>query len=255
MRMRGTFGEGATPALHGDRIIVPWDHEGESFIVALDKKTGDQKWRVEREERSNWSMPIVVEVKGRKQVIHPGASASIAYDFETGDEIWRCKGMTDNVIPTPIIGHGMVYLISGFRRGALQAVQLDQAEGDITDSAAVAWSLDKGTPYIPSGLLSGGRLYFLEGSRAMLSCHDAKTGEAHYSRERLDLGGMYSSPVAAAGKIFLCDREGGVAVLKDGPELEVIATNDLGEPICATPAIVGGQIFVRGSDHLWCIGK
>jgi outer membrane protein assembly factor BamB len=256
MQIRMSFGEGASPALHGDTLVVPWDHEGDSFVVALDKSTGEEKWRTSRNERTTWSTPVIVEVNGRHQVVIAGTEATVSYDLQSGQEIWRCSGMTNNVVPTPVVGHGMIYLISGFRGAALQAVKLTEAKGDITGTAAIVWSHDRDTPYIPSPMLSGERLYFLKGTNGQLSCHNAITGEEHYGGERLEaIGNVYASPVGAGGHVYICDREGNVVVLKDGPALEIVATNSLGEGINASPAIVGDEMFVRGDDHLYCIAK
>ncbi|MAE67580.1 MAG: hypothetical protein CMJ18_25260 [Phycisphaeraceae bacterium] len=256
MRTRKSFGEGGSPALHGDTLIVPWDHEGDSFIVALDKRTGEQRWRVDRSERTSWTSPIVTVVRDRTQVVLAGTDASVGYDLATGDEIWRCSGMTMNVVPTPVIGHGLIYLMSGFRGAALQAVKLDEARGDVTGGAAIAWTARRGTPYVPLPLLSDGRLYFLKGNDGIISCVDAVTGAAHYSTARLpDVGMVYASPVGADGRVYVCGREGRVIVLEDGPQFRVLATNTLGEGIDATPALVDGEIFIRGSRHLFCIAR
>ena len=252
MRTRRSFGEGATPAVHGNTLVVPWDHEDDSFVVALDKRTGEEFWRRDRDEATSWATPVIVEVNGRSQAILPGTTASIGYDLETGDEVWRCTGMTTNAIPTPIVRDGVAYLTSGFRGSMMQAIKLADAKGDISDSPAVAWSVTRGTPYVPSPVLSGDRIYFLRSNNGIVSCHDANTGEAHFSGERLELGNVYASPVAGGGHVFICDREGKVAVIKDASTLEIVGTNDLGEGIDATPAIVGNAVYVRGSDHLFC---
>jgi outer membrane protein assembly factor BamB len=149
----------------------------------------------------------------------------------------------------------MVYLISGFRGAAIQAVKLDAAEGDVTGTDAVVWSHDKGTPYIPSALLSGRNLYFLKGTGGILSCVDAVTGEVRFDSERIEIGNIYASIVGAAGRVYVSDREGTTLVLKDGPSLEVLATNTIDEGINATPAIVGDTMFIRGSNHLYCVAR
>ncbi|MHC5003246.1 MAG: outer membrane protein assembly factor BamB family protein [Planctomycetota bacterium] len=256
MRTRNAFGEGGSPALHGDTLVVPWDHEGDSFVVALNKRTGDEIWRVDRDEPTTWTTPVIVEANGRTQAIIAGTNASVSYDLKTGEEIWRCSGLTTNVIPTPVLGHGMVYLTSGFRGNALQAVKLAEASGDITGTDAIAWSHGRGTPYVPSPMLAGRNLYFLKSNSGIVSCFDALTGKPHYSEERLDvISNVYASPVGAGRYVYICSREGDVAVLEDGPELKVIATNSIGEGIDATPAIVGDEIYLRGSRHLFCIAK
>jgi outer membrane protein assembly factor BamB len=254
MRIRGQFGEGATPALHGDTLVVPWDHEGSSFIVGLDAETGDERWRTPRAEPSNWSTPAIAIVNGRAQAIMPGSSNCIAYDVKTGEEIWRTQGLTNNVIPTPIVDNGVVYMMSGFRGSSLLAVDLSKAKGDISHSDAILWSHNRGTPYVPSAMLYGDNLYFLNSNSASLSCFNTSTGEANYVGQRMEaLGDVYASIVGAGGHVYVCGREGLVAVIKDGPEFEVVKINSLGEPINATPAIVGDQMFLRTDTHMYCI--
>ena len=256
MTIRMSFGEGASPALYGNTLIVPWDHEGDSFVVALDKTSGEEIWRVVRSQGTNWSTPVIVEVKGKPQVILAGTKATISYDLASGQEIWRCSGLTMNVIPTPVVGNGMVYLMSGFRGSSLQAIKLEEAQGDITDSGAIAWTHDRGTPYTPSPLLSGRNLYFLGSNNGILSCFDAVTGKAHYAGERLDqVRNVYASIVGADGRVYICGRDGNVAVIEDGPTFKTLATNSLDEGINATPAIVDDEIYLRGDQHLYCIGE
>lgn len=256
MTIRMSFGEGASPALYGNTLIVPWDHEGDSFIVALDKTSGQEIWRVVRTEGTTWTTPVIVEVKGKPQVILAGTKATISYDLATGEEVWRCSGLTMNVIPTPVVGHGMIYLMSGFRGSSLQAIKLEEAQGDITGSEAIAWTHNRGTPYTPSPLLSGRNLYFLGSNNGILSCFDAVTGKAHYAGERLDqVRNVYASIVGADGRVYICGRDGNIAVIEDSPTFKTLATNSLDEGINATPAIVGDEIYLRGDQHLYCIGE
>jgi outer membrane protein assembly factor BamB len=255
MSTRREFGEGASPALHGDTIVIPWDHEGDSFIAALDKHTGDERWRRDRDEPTTWATPAIAVVDGRAQAIMPGTTACIAYDLETGDEIWRSKGLTLNCIPTPIVGHGMVYLTSGFRGSALRAIDLAKAKGDVDGTDAVVWEHDRGTPYIPSPMLSGPRIYFLRSGNGIVSCFDALTGKEHYAGQRLDtVKNVYASIVGAGGRVYVCGREGNCEVLEDGPEFKHLATNTLDAGINASPAIVGDVMYVRTNTHLYCIG-
>ncbi len=256
MRTRGTFGEGASPALAGDRLIIAWDHEENSFIVALDKKTGAELWRKTREERSSWSTPVIVQVEGRTQAIVAAARKTRSYDVATGEIVWEASGLTDNVIPTPVIGHGMVYLMSGFRGNAIQAVKLT-ARGDVTETPAIVWSARRSAPYVPSPVLSGNRLYMGKSNDAFLSCLDALTGEVYYQDQRLEAlrGGVYASPVAANGHLYLVGREGHVLVIKDAPRFEIVATNQMNERIDASPVILGRELYLRGHQHLFCIAE
>ncbi len=161
MYTRNEFGEGASPALYGDRLVVPWDHEGDSFIVALDAITGDEVWRKDRNESTSWNTPLIVEHSGRQQVIVNATNMIRSYDLEDGALIWECGGMTRNAIPTPVHADGAVYVTSGFRGSALLAIDLDRASGDITDSDAILWAKGRDTPYVPSPLLTGDTLFYI----------------------------------------------------------------------------------------------
>ena len=171
------FGDGASPALHGDTLILQRDHQGTSSILAVNKNTGEEIWSKERDEASSWSTPIVVEVDGKAQVITNATTNVRAYDLESGEVIWQTTGMTDNVIPSPVHGNGMVYLMSGFRGYKILAVGLEGAKGDVTGTDSVIWSYDKDTPYVVSPLLYDGVLYFFKVLSPILSALDARTGE------------------------------------------------------------------------------
>jgi outer membrane protein assembly factor BamB len=255
METRNDFGEGATPALFGDTVVVPWDHEEEDFIVALNKRTGKELWRQKRDEPTGWATPLIVEHGGQTQVITIGTNRTISYDLASGKPIWETEGLTANVIPTPVAAGGVAYLTSGFRGSKLLAVRLG-ASGDLTGTKSVLWRLDQDTPYVPSPLLSGQRLYFFKSNNAILTCLDAATGKPHYSAQRIEgLGTVYPSPTAAAGRVYLTDRRGTTVVIKDADQLEVLATNKLNEPIDASAAIVGNQLFLRSHQSLYCLAE
>ena len=257
MQTRRGFGEGSSPALFGDTVVINWDHEGESFIVALDKSTGEQQWRIERDEPTSWATPLVIDVGGKPQVVTSAANRIRSYDLRTGDLRWQCGGMTMNVIPSPVKGDGLLYFASGFRGSALIAVRYADAAGDITDSESVAWvHQGKGTPYVPSTLLYEDTLYFLDANHAILSCVDAKTGVPRYTKQRLEgLQGVFASPVAANGRVYVAGRGGRTAVIKSGPEFKLLATNTLDEGFTASPVVVGGEILLRSRNHLYCIAR
>ncbi len=256
MRKRNTFGEGSCPIIHGNTIVIVQDHEGPSFIVALDKRTGDKLWKMDRDERTTWTSPIVVEHGGKAQVIVSATNRSRSYDLETGEVLWECGGMTGNVIPTPIAADGFVYLISGFRGAALQAVNLANAMGDITESEeAIAWEHDRNTPYVPSPLLHGDILYFLNRDN-IISAINSKTGVLLYGPNRLDgIRGLYASIVGAADRVYVASRNGVVAVIQHGPEFQILATNKLEDSFNASPVIVGSELYLRGSEYLYCIAE
>ncbi len=253
--MRNQFGEGSTPALHGNRLVVVWDHTAGSYIVTLDKRTGNELWRVKRDEIDTWATPFVVENAGRTQVIVPGMNRLISYDLETGAVVWHSQGLTMNPIPSPVGADGMVFAMSGFRGNNLKAIRLADAKGDITSSGAIVWSLDRDTPYVPSPILYDGILYFLKTNNNLLSAFDAKTGKPHYQVQRLDgLAEIFSSPVGAAGRIYITDRDGTTLVIKNSPAFEVLAKNHLDDGFDASPALVDGDIYMRGYRYLYNIG-
>ena len=255
MKTRRGFGEGSSPTLYRDTVIITWDNEGPSFIVALDKKTGAERWRTDREEPTSWATPLVLTTDGKAQVLTSATKRIRSYDFQTGKLLWECTGLTENVIPTPVSANGLVYCTSGFRGSALLAIRYADAQGDITGSPAIAWTHDgKGTPYVPSPLLLGNELYFLQENRAVLSCLDAKSGQAHYAKERLEgLGDVFSSLVGASGRVYVVGRDGKMVVIQAGAEFKILAVNSLDDSFSASPAIVGKEIYLRGYEHLYCI--
>jgi hypothetical protein len=255
-QMRNQFGEGSTPALHGNRLVLVWDHQGESFIVALDKRTGDEIWRVPRDEIDSWATPLIVEHGGRAQVIASGMNRLRSYDLETGKIVWESEGLTMNPIPSPVAGEGIVYATSGFRGNKLLAIRLADAKGDLTNSSAIVWRLDRDTPYVPSPLLYEGVLYFLKSNNGILSALDARNGTPHYQATRVEgLTEVYASPVAAQNRVYIAGRNGATVVLRHGPKLDVLATNTLEDGFDASPALVDGEIYMRGYKHLYCIAE
>ena len=225
-------------------------------MVALNKDNGEEVWRKERDEQTSWSSPLVVSSNGKDQVIISATGRVRSYDADNGDIIWHSTGMTANVIPTPVAGNDIVYLMSGFRGSALQAVRLSAAKGDVAASDAVVWELNKDTPYTPSALLYDGLLYFLKGNKAILSCYDAASGKEHYGRQRLEgMRDVYASPTAVADRIYIVDLKGNGVVIKHGKEFELLATNKLDESFAASPVILGDDLFLRGDQHLYCIAE
>jgi outer membrane protein assembly factor BamB len=255
MRTKMGFGEGASPALYGDTVVVNWDHEGDDFIVALDKRTGKELWRTPRDEGTGWSTPLVVEHGGKQQVIVNATGKVRSYDLATGKEIWSCAGQTANAIPTPVADAGTVYVTSGFRGNALYAIALGRT-GDLAGTDAIRWQHDKNTPYVPSPLLVDDLLYLVANTDAKLSCFDAQTGNANFEGERLEgLFAIYASPVSAKDRIYVLGREGTCLVLKKGPRLEILATNKLDDKTDASIALAGNELFLRGRANLYCIGE
>lgn len=256
MSTRRGFGEGTSPSIHGERVIINWDHEGDSFIVALDKRTGEEIWRKERDEITSWATPLIVEVDGRAQAIVPATGKTRAYDVETGEEIWSLAGMTLNTIPSPVHKNGVVYLTSGFRGNMFQAVRLSGASGDLEGSEHVLWTYDRDTPYVPSALLYGDQVYFIKSLDNILTSLALEDGEILFNQVRIDgLRNVWASPVGAAGRVYFVSREGSTTVLEHGHEYKVLATNSLDDRFDATPAIVDGEIYLRGRQYLYCIAE
>ncbi len=255
-RMRNQFGEGTTPALFGRHLIVVWDHQGQSFIVALDKSTGDELWRRNRDEIDSWFTPLIVEANGRAQVITGAMNQIQSYDLETGEVVWHTAGLTMNPIPSPVAADGMVFLTSGYRGNSLKAIHLAEAKGDITGTSAIAWTYERDTPYVPSPLLYDGLLYILKTNNGLLSVFDAKTGTPHYMTQRLDaVPNVFASPVGAAGRVYIPGREGDTLVVKAGPSFEILSVNSLDDGFDASPALVDGEIYLRGYRNLYCISE
>jgi outer membrane protein assembly factor BamB len=255
MDIVASFGEGSTPAIYKDRIFIQWDHQGKSFLYALDKKTGKEAWTAEREEITSWATPLVVEVNGKAQVITSATNKVRSYDYETGKIVWECTGMTKNVIPNPMYADGILYLISGFRGNAIKAVDLAKATGDITGTPAIIWEYNQDASYTPSGLLMDNKLYFLKGNNGIMTCLDAKTGKVIYSNQKLDgITNIFSSPTGNRDKIYIA-ATGTIDVVKAGGEFSLLAKNTLDDTFHASPVIVGNDLFLRGFKYLYCISE
>lgn len=255
MQTRRGFGEGSSPALFGNTVVVNWDDEKDNdFIVALDKRTGEQLWRTPRSEATGWSTPLILEHGGSAQVV-VNAVTTRAYDLKSGKELWNCTGQTANPIPSPVSDGKMLIAMSGFRGAAIRAIKLG-ATGNLEGTEAILWKHNKSTPYVPSPLLVDNFLYFVSGNNGMLSCFNAADGSPHFEAERLDgIFGIYASPVAADGRVYVLGREGVCLVLKQGPELEIIARNKLNDKTDSSIALAGKDLFIRGHESLYCIAQ
>lgn len=250
---RLSFGEASSPVLHGDSVVLNRDNDGKSHLLVLDARTGEPRWQVARDEMSAWATPLIVEHQGVTQVITSASNRVRSYDLATGKVLWECGGQVGNVTPSPVRWGDTVICMSGYRGYAALALPLD-ARGDITDSDKIIWRYTRDTPYVPSPLLYGDSLYFNKSNSGILTCLDAKTGKAVIEAQRLDdLSNIYASPVGAADRLYFVARDGTATVLRHGSKLEVLATNKIDEPIDASPAIVGQQMFLRGTRHLYCL--
>jgi outer membrane protein assembly factor BamB len=244
-------GSGGSPALHEDLLIFSGDGHYEAWVIALDVRTGDVRWKTERRKPFDqaYTTPLVISVNGRNQVVSVGAYRAAAYDVETGKEIWMVRyeeGFSN--VPRPVFGHGLVYLTTGFFQPAVLAVRAD-GTGDVT-STHVAWSMTRGAPFTPSPLLVGDELYVIS-DLGVLSCVDAKTGKLHWQQR---IGGNHSaSPVFADGRIYFLSEEGVATVIAPGTTFKRLADNELDGATLASMAIAHGSIFIRSLTHLYRI--
>ena len=252
MRMRNGFGEGVATVLDGNTLFLKFDQEQGSFLLALDKNNGKELWRVNREEGSSWSPPLIVTHGGRKQLIVSATNKIRSYDPANGKVIWECAGLGTNVIPAPVTTNGLVYLMSGHRNPNLLAIKLGR-EGDLTGTDAIVWTNNRGNAYTGSPVLHDGKLYFVTDS-GMLSCLDAATGKIFYQQRLPKPYNFKASPVGANGRLYLATENEDVVVVKMGEKFEVISTNTLtDQTFIASPAIAEGSIYLRSLDALYCI--
>ena len=253
MKMRLAFGEGSAPLLVGDRLFLVFDHEAESFIVALDKRNGKELWRAARDERSSWSTPLAIDHGGRTEIVVTATNKVRSYDPGTGKVLWESAGLGSNAIPVPVYQNQMVYVMSGHRDPKLMAIKLGK-QGDLTGSDSIVWSHTRGVPYTASPVLYDNKLYVVT-DNGMVTAFNATTGEAYYAQTRLPkAANLKASPVGANGKLYIATEDGDVVVLKMGEKFEVLATNHLTDQVfIATPVIAAGEIFLRGQNTLFCI--
>ena len=257
------WGTAASPVVHKGRVYVVNDNEEKSFLVALDARTGEQVWRVERDEKTNWATPFVWENEQRTELVTPGTNLSRAYGLD-GKLLWELRGASNLTIPTPFTAHGLLYLGSGYvlsQQKPLYAIR-PGATGDITlkddetSNASVAWCQKKAAPYNPSFLVYGEYCYVLY-DMGFFGCYDARTGKEIYERQRIGPGAtaFTASPWAYNGKIFCLSEDGDTFVIAAGPEFKLLGKNSLGEMCMATPAIANGSLFLRTESKLYRIQK
>jgi len=255
MITRYGWGEGASPTVYGDVLAVSWDHEGSSAVYVLDALTGKTRWQAQRNEETTWATPLVVTYQGTKQLILNATRRVTSYHLDSGKVLWECGGQTPVTIPSPVVLDDIVICMSGYRGSAAYAIDLN-ATGDITGTDRVRWHHNRDTPYVPSPLLYGERLYFTKANQAMLSCLNARTGEPLMESVRLpNLSELYASPLGAADRIYFVGRDGSTLIIKNLPKLEVLAMNRLDDAMDASPAAVGRQLFLRSKKRLYCIAR
>lgn len=256
MHTKHGHGEGTSPALHGNTLVINWDHEGPSFIVALDKSTGEHIWRKKRDEVTSWSTPIVVERNGKAQVIVCGTSRVRGYDLASGRVLWECGGLSANIVASPVYQDGVVIVGSSYEKRAMLAINLEQAQGDITNGPAVLWSRRRGTPYVPSPLLYDNSLYFHAHYQSVMTRLNAETGEEAPGPFRLPgIANVYASAVGASGRVYVTDLEGTTLVFTNEASPRILARNILDDRFNASAAISGKDLFLRGEKYLYCLSE
>jgi outer membrane protein assembly factor BamB len=262
-KTRMGWGTAASPALEGDKVFVVHDNEEHSFLVALEKKTGKEWWRVERDEKSNWATPFVWKHALRTEIVTAGTNKVRSYDPD-GKLLWELAGMSVISIPTPFASEGLLYVTSGYvmdsRMKPVYAIRPgasgDVSLGEDTSNKWVAWSQRQAGPYHPTPLVYGDYLYVLY-DRGMLSCFEAKTGKLVYDRQKLDkaANAFTASPWAYDGKIFCLSEDGDTIVVQAGKEFKVLGKNSLDEMCMATPALAHGSLILRTASKLYRIEK
>lgn len=250
-------GEGSSPALSDDTLVINWDHEGDSFIAAFNKKDGRRLWRTPRPHASSWTTPLIVEASGKRQVVVSGSRRVASYDLVSGQQLWECGGLSqENVVSSPVAGFGLVFVGSTYDKPGTLAIRMEGAHGDLSGSEHVVWQRGRGASYVPTPLLFGDALYYLYHFQGILTRVDAKTGEERPGAVRLpDIRDVFASPVGAAGRVYVASREGVTVVLKDANPPEVLARNRLEDNFSASPAVAGRELYLRGERFLYCIAE
>jgi outer membrane protein assembly factor BamB len=248
-------GEGSSPVLYGQYLIVCWDQEGDSFLYGFDKHSGKTLWKVGRDEKTSWSTPLVIEHEGKPQIIVSATKRVRGYDLATGMQLWECAGLTDNVVSSPVYYRGIVITGNSYYSQAMLAIRLAGAKGDITGTDAVLWKLNRLTPYVSSPLLYDDTLYFLRHNQNVLSRLDPTTGKPRGEPLRLDgiNDFIFSSPIGAAGRIYITGRDGTTVVLRHDRENAALAINHLDDSFSASAAAVDRELYLRGEHFLYCI--
>jgi len=254
MKTRYGWGEAVSPTLADGKLIINWDQETGAYVTALDAASGATLWKTDRsDEVTSWNTPLVVDAQGQRLAVLNGTGFAAAYNVENGKQVWKCGGQTVNAIPSPVRYRDTVICMSGYRGAFAAAIPID-AQGDVTGSDTLHWTWQQGTPYVPSPLLSGDRLFFTSGNRDILTCLNAETGEPIASRMRLSgVQSMYASGLAANGHLYFVGRGGTTVVLKDDESLETVAVNALDDTIDASPIAVGDDLLLRSWTKLYCL--
>ena len=261
MQTLHAHGEGSSPVLHGDTLVVNWDHERDSFLHAFNKHTGEELWKVRRDEITSWSTPLIVEVDGKPQVLVSATKRIRGYDLATGTQIWECAGLTDNVVSSPVFHRGILIAGVSYTKQAMLGIRVSGARGDITGSNHVIWHITRNTPYVPSPLLHNDILYVIRHNQNVLGRLDPMTGKLHGELYRLEgiRDFIFSSPVAGGDRIYITGRDGSTVVLRPSSDPrkdpEILSVNRLNDSFSASAALVGRELYLRGESFLYCISE
>jgi outer membrane protein assembly factor BamB len=245
------WGHGSSPTLYQDSLILLCDHAPAAYLLAVDKRTGKEKWKTDRGRgRMSYTTPFVVDAASGPELIINSSERVDAYDPRTGAFLWHTGGTNQFPIPSPTFHDGVLYMSRGYRSGPYMAIR-PGGRGDVSASHVV-WQINTGAPYISSLVYDGGLIYMANDVGA-ITVVDAATGSRVW-QERVD--GIFSaSPVAGDGKVYFVSETGETIVLRAGREPRVIAKNDIGERLIASPALSDGQIFLRSDGQLFCVGR
>ncbi len=257
MQTLHAHGEGSSPVIYGDTLLVCWDHEGASFLYAIDKRTGQERWQAARDEKTSWSTPLVVEVEGKPQVIVSATKRVRGYDLATGHLIWECAGLTDNVVSSPVHWRGLLIAGNSYYSQSMLAIRLEGAKGDITATTNLVWKINRLTPYVSSPLLYDDTLYHIRHNQNILVRLDPATGELRGEPLRLEgiRDFIFSSPVGADGRIYITARDGTTIVLRHDRENALLALNHLDDSFSASPALADNELYLRGEKFLYCLAE
>jgi outer membrane protein assembly factor BamB len=252
--IRNYWGSAGSPLLYKDRVILYQDHSNGSFVAAFDSRTGKQLWKTRRDASVGWGTPVAIRAGDHDEIVVHSSYRVQAYDADKGTELWRCNGNLMEVIPTPVVGFGMLFCSSG-RAGPTLAIK-PGGKGDVTNSHLV-WSSPRGSPFIPSPILYGDHLYMVNDMQSIVTAFDARSGQSLW-QGRLGVAqreGFSASPVAFDGKVFFTNDEGQTFVVRAGAKFELLHMNDIGERTLASPALVDGRWYIRTARNLIAIGS
>jgi outer membrane protein assembly factor BamB len=253
MRTRRGWGEASTPSIRGKHLIVAWDSEDQSRLMNLNANSGETQWEVLRDEPSNWSTPIFVPSESGLQVVLNGTNRVRGYSVVSGESIWEVGSLSANAIPSPVFDDQFIFCMSGYQKSVIYAVPRG-AQGDLTGTNRIGWSVDRNTPYVASPLYYRGQLYMTKGLGSRLSILDPKTGAAFVEAEPIKgLTSVYASPIGVNGFVYIVDREGNTAVLKAGKTLDLIAVNRINDTVDASPVVVKDRLYLRSWTAVYCI--